>query len=283
MTPADLHDQVAGRLVFVAGLHRSGTTPLTKTLGEHPEVSRLRDTDVEEDEGQHLQDVYPPARAYGGAGRFAFDERAHLTERSPLVQPENAVRLWDSWSPYWDVSKPLLVEKSPPNLIMGRFLQALFPGSGLVVVMRHPVVVALSTVKWRRIWSRRPTKYTSIETMIEHWLVAHSILREDLAHLGRVHVLRYEDLVGDPTAELGRVQEFLGLETPFPAGGLTSTRSRSYEDTWDAMQTGGPLRRLRRSRIEERFAERVAEFGYDVRDLHSLAPLPDWATDRRTS
>lgn len=282
MNPAEL-EEVAGRLVFVGGLHRSGTTPLTQTLGEHPAISRLRDTGVEEDEGQHLQDVYPPARAYGGPGRFAFDERAHLTEGSPLVQRDNALRLWDSWSPFWDLSKPILVEKSPPNLVMGRFLQALFPGSGVVVVMRHPVVVALSTVKWRRLWSRRPTKYTSIETMIEHWLVAHRRLRDDLPQLARVHVLRYEDLVRDPSAELGLVQRFLGLETPFPANDLTSTRSRSYEDTWDAMRTGGPLGRLRRGRIEERFAERVAEFGYDVRDLHALAALPDWAADRRTS
>lgn len=283
MSVAELPGRDAGRLVFVAGLHRSGTTPLTRVLGQHASVSGLRDTGVEEDEGQHLQDVYPPARAYGGPGRFAFDDRAHLTEESPLARPENAVRLWDSWSPYWDVAKPLLVEKSPPNLVMGRFLQGLFPGSAFVVVMRHPVVVALSTVKWRRLWSRRPTKYTSIETMIEHWLVAHRILRDDLPHLARVHVLRYEDLVREPAAELQQVQELLGLETPFPAHDLTSTRSRGYEDTWEAMRTGGPLARFRRSRIEARFSERVAEFGYDVRDLHALAALPGWAADRRTS
>ncbi len=271
-----------GRLVFVAGLHRSGTTPLTRTLGDHPAISRLRETHVLEDEGQHLQDVYPPAMAYGGPGRFAFDEHAHLTEGSALARPENAARLWDSWSPYWDLAKPFLVEKSPPNLVMGRFLQALFPGSALIVVMRHPVVVALSTAKWRRIWSRHPTKHASIETMIEHWLVAHRILRDDLPHLGRVHVLRYEDLVRDPTAELQLVQRFLGLETPFPANDLTTTRSRSYEVAWEAMQTGGPLRRRRRRRIEERFSDQVAEFGYDVAELCALAALPGWASDRRT-
>lgn len=282
MSPGQHLDRDPRRLMFVAGLHRSGTTPLTRVLGDHPDVSRLRDTGVEEDEGQHLQAVYPPARAYGGPGRFAFDRRAHLTEESPVAQPDNAVRLWDSWSPHWDLSRPVLVEKSPPNLVMGRFLQALFPGSRILVVLRHPVVVALSTVKWRRLWSRHPTRFTTLETLVEHWLVAHQLFLDDLAHLERVHVLRYEDLIQDPSTELRAVQRFLHLETPLPLGGLSTQRSRPYEDAWEAMRVGGPLWRRRRASIEERFADRVSAFGYDVRDLHTVAGLPDWA-GRRTS
>jgi len=54
------------RLVFVGGLHRSGTTPLTRCLAAHSQISGFEGTGVEEDEGQHLQTVYPPARAHGG-------------------------------------------------------------------------------------------------------------------------------------------------------------------------------------------------------------------------
>ena len=87
------------RLVFVGGLHRSGTTPLTRAMAEHPSISGLSETGVKEDEGQHLQPVYPKAKVYGGPGRFAMDARSHLTEDSPLVTPENAQRLWDAWAP----------------------------------------------------------------------------------------------------------------------------------------------------------------------------------------
>jgi hypothetical protein len=254
------------RLVFVAGLHRSGTTPLARAIVEHGQASGLTGTDVKEDEGQHLQPVYPKAKVYGGPGRFARDPRAHLTETSPLVTPANAQALWAAWEPYWDTSRHFLVEKSPPNLIMGRFLQALFPGSAYVVVMRHPVVVALGTAKWRRLWSRNWQNHTTIEEMVEHWLIAHRLMREDLRRLDRYAVLRYEDLVEHPQTELAKVQQLLGLQTPIPAGSI-SERSSSYEAEWARMAEGNILDRRRRRRIEERFGAEIETFGYRLDDL----------------
>ena len=213
------------RLVFVAGLHRSGTTPLTRALAQHPRISGLTDTGVKEDEGQHLQSVYLPAYAYGGPGRFAWDERAHLTEASPLVTPANAARLWEAWEPYWDLDRRLLVEKSPPNLVMGRFLQAVFPGSALVVVMRHPVIVALSTAKWRRLLSRNFRNHTTPEQMVGHWLQAHEVFLGDLPSLDRVAVVRYEELVAEPAKTLAEVGKLLGLDEPIPTDSLRPSHS----------------------------------------------------------
>ena len=58
------------RFVFLAGLHRSGTTLLARLLAAHPEISGFSGTGEPADEGQHLQSVYPAARVYGGPGRF---------------------------------------------------------------------------------------------------------------------------------------------------------------------------------------------------------------------
>jgi len=259
------------RLVFVGGLHRSGTTPLSRALATHPSISGLRDTGVTEDEGQHLQSVYPKAGRYGGPGRFALSPQAHLTEDSPLVTPENADRLVREWLPYWDDSRELLLEKSPPNLVMGRFLQALFPGSALVVVLRHPVVVALSTVKWRRFASRHWWKHASVPDMVRHWFTAHDLLRQDAAHLSRLHVLRYEDLLADPVGRLAEIQHFLGLETPFQADYLRPGHSTQYEERWAAMQRSllsGPTRR----RVENAYGDAAARYGYDISDLSVREP-----------
>jgi Sulfotransferase family len=262
--------QVDGaRLIFVAGLHRSGTTPLARALAAHPQVSGLTGTNVEEDEGQHVQDVYPVARTHGGPGRFALRPAAHLTETSPLASPDNAAKLWASWSRYWDVDRPFLLEKSPPNLIMGRFLQALFPGSALIVVIRHPVIVTLSTKKW--------APRTSMHRLMENWVEAHRLFRSDLPHLHRVTFVRYEDLVAQPASELARVGAALGLDGDVPAGLIQSSRSSSYEKRWADMATGSMLERRRRASLERDFAAVAADYGYDLTDLHQLGPRPELA------
>ena len=51
------------RFVFLAGLHRSGTTLLARLLAAHPEVSGFSGTGAPADEGQLLQSVYPAATA----------------------------------------------------------------------------------------------------------------------------------------------------------------------------------------------------------------------------
>ena len=86
------------RLVFLAGLHRSGTTLLARLLAAHPEISGFSGTGVPAEEGQHLQSVYPAAKVYGGPGRFGFAPESHLTEESPLVSERSARAIYEDWS-----------------------------------------------------------------------------------------------------------------------------------------------------------------------------------------
>lgn len=259
------------RLVFVGGLHRSGTTPFAKILDGNPEISGLVDTGVREDEGQHLQRVYPKAKVYGGSGRFAHRPEAHLTEASPLTSPANAQAMLDSWVPFWDTSRTFLVEKSPPNIIMGRFLQAQFPGSALIVVVRHPVAVALSNKKWRRITSTNPRKFQSLNQMVEHWLAAHTILAADAPHLDRLLVVHYERLIQSPDEELKRVQSFLGLSQPIDSSKLSRSHSDSYAERWASYEGWWRPGAWQRRIIGSRHAEDIAAFGYDWADLSGFS------------
>ncbi|MEJ5915162.1 sulfotransferase [Pseudokineococcus sp. 1T1Z-3] len=267
-----------GRVVLVGGLHRSGTTPLAAALAAHPQVSGLSGTGVPHDEGQHLQDVYPPAITYGGSGRFARRPEAHLTESSPLATPDAGSRLLAAWRPYWDLSRPVLVEKSPPDMLMGRFVQQVLPGSALVVVVRHPVVVALGTRKWRSLRTGDPRKREPLTALVEHWMRAHRVLLEDLAHLRRAHVLHYEDLVRDPVAELARLQRFLRLDGPIPAESLLTGRSEAYAQQWRRMRRwwrpGSRQRRL----VERWYTADMAHLGYRCDDLGARGP---WSPEAR--
>jgi len=262
-------DPAEHSLVFIGGLHRSGTTPLTRLLGKHPQVSSFRGTGVKEDEGQHLQMVYPSARTYGGAGRFAFAEQSHLTEGSALATPANGKALFDSWARHWDLSRPCLVEKSPPNLLMTRFLQALFPSAKFVIIVRHPIVVALSTRRWAG-----PTM--PVSRLVEHWLHAHETFLADAAHLNAVHVIKYERLMSDPEPTLSALTGFLNLENTIPSRELDPARTSGYLSEWDdIVHSRRPWRRQLPRRLQARYGGRAWHFGYNLLDLSVSGPWPN--------
>lgn len=238
-------------IVFLTGLHRSGTSPLYRLLSSHPEISGFAGTGVPEDEGQHLQGVVPPAKAYGGPGRFAFDPASYLDESSPLATAGNALAIWDAWRPWWDTQKPVLLEKSPPTLVRLRFFRALFPKSRAVVLVRHPMAVAKATQKWSG---------TTLAELILHWCVAHERFLADRSHLDRqVHVVRYEDCVRDTAQVIKEVLSFLGA---------------AEMDCADALADHNVHYRLSPAEMEQVPAEAIsARFGHVLRALgYELTP-----------
>jgi hypothetical protein len=243
------------QLVFLAGLHRSGTTLLARLLAAHPQVSGFSDTGAPADEGQHLQSVYPSDHEHGRPGRFGFAPEMHLTESSPLASEQSATTLWEEWSPYWDLSRPLLLEKSPPNLLKTRFLQALFPGSAFVVVLRHPIPVSLATAKWRR--TRR------YHRLLEHWLRAHALFGADCERLERVYVLHYEQLVLDPETTLRGIFEFLELDPIPPSEPVEQGANERYFRQWRELKRD-PRMRAYLDLASLRYERPVRRYGYSL-------------------
>ena len=202
------------RFVFVCGLHRSGTTLIEQRLQAAFDVCPLQGP-VPENEGQHLQDVYPAAREHGGPGRFAFSE----TMRTPVPDRETAAhqqaRLLACWTPFVQGEGQTLLEKSPPNLLKIPYLRAVFPGATFVIMTRHPVAVAMATQKWAG---------TSVAELVSHWDAAHRIA---LADLGPDCLrLRYEDFCEDPEGEIARIGTYCGLA---PRGDLSQMDARFSE------------------------------------------------------
>lgn len=247
--------------MFVGGLHRSGTTPLSRWLATHPGVSGLEGTGVFEDEGQHLQSVYPVALAHGGPGRFALDPAARLTEQSSLVTADASRRLVEAWAPYWDTDKAALVEKSPPNLVRIRFLRALFPEASFIVIVRHPIAVSVATSKWAG---------ADMDALFRNWVAGHEHLVDDADHAGRVTLVRYEDLMTDPEREMARVFAFLGLP---PADGSWSVKAGINERYFTEFRSEWrPWRKWGRASLIERYTQAAARFGYSLTEPEMLGP-----------
>jgi hypothetical protein len=190
------------RYAFICGLHRSGTTLIARSLAAHPMVSGFANTGAIEDEGQFLQTVFPLETAYGGVGRFGFDPRAHMTESHALNTQQNSVRLLSEWGRYWDPNKPVLLEKTPSNLLRMRLLQAFVPRSHFIVVARHPVAASLAAMKWTE---------GNIFSLLAHWVHCYGLARNDVQSLACVLWVSYENFIANPERELMRIAKFLGL------------------------------------------------------------------------
>ena len=253
------------RFLFLAGLHRSGTTLLYRLIRRHPGVSGFHDTGVRMDEGQFLQDVYPPGNRFGGPGRFALDPAAHMDESHPLATAENARRLLAQWGRHLDLSRPWLVEKSPPNIVRTRFLQALFPGSRFLVLLRHPLAVAYATRKWCP---------DPVESLVEHSLVACEHFFDDRPHLAHSRVIRYEELVQTPGETLAEIFRWLELEPLEPGDEeIRPQVNAAYFAKWRADRQR--LWHRLSWRWPERLEARANRLGYSLLEPERLLPLDD--------
>jgi hypothetical protein len=167
--------------------------------------------------------VYRREYQLGGAMQFAYHADGHLTEASPLLTDANRLKIFDSWKPFWNMSMPVLVEKSPRHSIATRFLQSVFTpeASRFLFIMRHPL--AASHYQWFRNRKSDEAKTTCGRPWVEHWLQIHRLFLEDIPHLRQVAVFQYERLLaGAPLLQDARaltqgwlhaLYAFLDLET----------------------------------------------------------------------
>lgn len=250
------------KLVFICGLHRSGTSILHKTLSNSKHFSGFHDTPTFEDEGQHLQTVYPSGMDFGGPGKFAFDENARLDENSNLITAENKEKLLNEWGKYWNKEKPIWIEKSPPNLIRMRFLQELFPEAYFITISRHPIAVSLATKKWSK---------TPIDNLIKHWVTAHQIYQKDRSKIKKELYFSYEEMVEFPEKVMKEVEDFLGTDISFVNN--FKNFNGKYYDIWNEDKTWQFMKKKKKKKSIQLYENAVNELGYSLLDFEKYPKL----------
>ena len=244
------------KFIFVCGLNRSGTSILQKIISSADNASGFANTGVLEDEGQHLQSVYPQAKHYGGAGKFVFDSRAYLDHNSQLITEENKMKLLVEWSEHWDLKKPILVEKSPTNIVIMRFLQAMFPNSYFIIIRRHPIVVSYATQKWSK---------TSLDELLRHWIKAYGLAMDDYIHLNNKLSISYESLVKHPEKVLSQINDFTGAQIRYE--GQLLNKNGEYIKRWLNRPNYRILSNRRKKKVILNHEKKINSFGYSLIDL----------------
>lgn len=253
------------QFIFLGGMHRSGTSLLHEIIRGHEQISGFSDTGVDEDEGQHLQSVYEPAISFGGPGKFAFDKRSYMNEVHPLATSENAQKIYEEWSPHYDLSCPYLIEKSPPNLIRTRFFQKLYPNSKFIIIFRHPLAISYATEKWSK---------TSISSLLDHTLKAYEAFFKDMRSLNSVYILRYEEFVKEPQKVIENVFNYLSLDPVEITHSIRSNINDKYFVMWEEDRKK-IINRILPNRLVNKFEERVNNCGYSITDYNNLVSV-DW-------
>jgi hypothetical protein len=257
MTSTQDGNDIGRRYVFICGLHRSGTSLLGRNIARLENCTGFKHTGVTEDEGQYLQDIYPIAKVYGGAGKFGFDPRAHVTETSPLLTPENALKLRQSWERYWDASKTIRVEKTPGNLLKTRFLQAMFPDSYFIAIRRHPVPVSMAHQKWK-------VSLSPLHKLFEHWLHCHALFEQDSKDLKHFYELSYEDYVRAPDQYHEEIAAFIGTQVPeSPMEQVTGAHNEKYFERWSGLLNNSLFKGYYRF-IAAKYEPQFTKYGYSL-------------------
>jgi hypothetical protein len=198
------------RMIFICGLHRSGTTLVEQWLHSHYSCARLS-ANVPENEGQFLQDAYCSEKPFGGPGKFAYTYNMHGPEiADETIARDHEMQIRKAWEVWIEGKEDTLLEKSPPNITRISYLRKVFPGSKFIIWTRDPRAVAMATMKWSK---------TSYKELLLHWHIAYSsaLMQLDKDCL----VIRYEDFCEDSIGTVRKIANFANLparECPLPLG-----------------------------------------------------------------
>ena len=246
--------------LFINGLHRSGTSILFKWIKAQKNISGFSNTGVVEDEGQHLQSVYLAANNYGGPGKFGFRKQAYLDENSNLISEVNRMKLFKQWSMYWDLNNSILVEKSPPNIIRTRFLQAMYPNSSFLTITRHPIAVSFATQKWSN---------NSLDRLIKHWIICHEAYRRDQELLKSKFLIKYEDFCSDPKSTVDDISMWMDAEIIIPdVVEAVKNMNGKYFKMWEDYQKGFFTSFMAKN-IIKKYEDKLNEFGYSLLSINN--------------
>jgi hypothetical protein len=174
---------VNNRFLFILCPPYAGSTLMHEIICSSPQVSPTNIFGVREGLG------LPQIRAMVDYRREWDENYAHPW---PAIKSE--------WLEYWDSSKPILMDKSPPNLVRAEAIQANFAPASFIVMTRNPYAHAEGMMRRNGLSATAAADF-SIKCL--------SHQKRNAERLQHRCVIRYEDLVLDPSAVKHRLGAFI--------------------------------------------------------------------------
>ena len=195
-----------GRVLFVLGAPRSGTTWLAGLLLTHPGAAGLPEGETWV--FQALRDLW------------ANDDLNAWLHRDRIVA---AVRrfLDDVFAAHRDTTRPeatLFVEKTPAHVFRIAEMAAVYPDAAYVHIVRDGRDVARSLAEMEH-------GPGDIAVAARYWAESIATVRRDARLLGRFREVRYEELVADPVGGVADILSWAGM--PVDAGTTEALAARA--------------------------------------------------------
>lgn len=270
------------------------------TGSDYSEGSFLQDVMPDFGVGQEALYNGRPGGMPTGLGSYALGEQrqVHWTEETQAqkVTEQKQRRILNQWGYFWQGAgswdRRFWIEKTPTNAVASRYLQAVmdlgieheheFLADGgllskafalpweiprasrtkFLFIQRHPLANALAHRAFL-------PHHVSINDLMANWLAIANYIDADVPYLKHALVMKLEDLVSDPDAELSKVWKFVGVE-PLQHPRTVTVRphvNRKYEKLYcdNLKDPVNGARHLAIHRLlREQYGESVRKLGYDL-------------------
>ncbi len=274
------------RFILIGGMPRSGTTLMRAILDTHPDVAMVRP------ELDYPGQIARGVRVADALTTLKVRTYLEIPDRLLGSAPEAAYRsvlLWHAGQR----GRPIAGEKSPLNEFWYDELTRWLQGDQVrfVHLVRNPIEVVASFKHARFRWARGGRLGRSLlDVLATNWVRSAGLgLARQFRDPAGYRLLRYEDLVAEPEAQVAGLCRFLGLEGDprallEPSADRYHNNSSFPEETRAAARVAGVIvqpesRAHRLSRRETRrvsavVGELATALGYDVPRSGRPGPRP---------
>lgn len=174
------------KYLFILSLPNSGSTLLSEILTTSKNISANNTQGTRE--GQTL----PTVR------KLMFDHDERWDEKLVL----DWTYIQSEWRKHWDVTRPVLLEKSPPNLVRTSAIAAHFQPSYFIILVRNPYAVCDGFLNRKKnIWEAEAAAKFVIKQL--------KLQRKNTEQLSNQLLISYEFLTTQPTEFKRQLSAFL--------------------------------------------------------------------------